>query len=389
MKPKCVDRLIIHQFDPLRPSPGGIDTCLRGIARYAPPGVEIAFVGVDATNGGSPERLGSWEIHRFGDRHIYFLPVVSLDPSDQRRRVPHSLRLMTGLIRYRQSVPSTHQVNTHRMDTALISMLMWRVPLIYYIHSQQGGIAGTTSDSFWRFAGPIHHWLEKLVVSKAADVVVFNQQYARAVKRWNPAARFCPTWFDPALLGQKKNSESSIRDPYQVVWLGRLEAPKDPTLALSSFAMLAKREPTRPWRLEMLGNGSLLGSVQKAVSNMEPEVAERITVHGRVEPSRVASILSSAGLFLMTSHPGYEGYPTVLVESLAAGLPAVVTNGSDTGGLIVNGENGFVTDRSPETIVARLQKALVIDRCRVAATVRHLEAPSVVGRLFDTSKVSS
>ena len=58
-------------------------------------------------------------------------------------------------------------------------------------------------------------------------------------------------------------------------------------------------------------------------------------------------------MFLMTSHAGYEGFPRVLVEAMAAGLPAVVTEGSDTGGLIQQGVSGFVCGRDPEELAER------------------------------------
>ena len=41
-------RLIVEQFDPERPKPGGIDTCIRGLLEFAPPDQDLAVVGVDA-----------------------------------------------------------------------------------------------------------------------------------------------------------------------------------------------------------------------------------------------------------------------------------------------------------------------------------------------------
>ena len=64
--PGQIDRLIIQQYDITRyPTIGGIDTCLRGLLEYAPPGVELAVVGID--EGTWPGRkLGRWETHRRG-----------------------------------------------------------------------------------------------------------------------------------------------------------------------------------------------------------------------------------------------------------------------------------------------------------------------------------
>jgi hypothetical protein len=66
-------------------------------------------------------------------------------------------------------------------------------------------------------------------------------------------------------------------------------------------------------------------------------------------------------VFLMTSHAGYEGFPRVLVEAMAAGLPAVVTEGSDTGGLIQQGVSGFVYGRDPEELADAIRAARGLD----------------------------
>jgi glycosyltransferase involved in cell wall biosynthesis len=69
-------------------------------------------------------------------------------------------------------------------------------------------------------------------------------------------------------------------------------------------------------------------------------VARRITLRGRLGPADLAEVRGRSGVFLMTSHSGYEGFPRVLVEAMATGLPAVVTDGSDTGGLVHQGVSG-------------------------------------------------
>lgn len=385
-RPETVDRLVVHQFDPARPSPGGIDTCLRGLCRYAPADQELAIVGVD-TGGGPPgRRLGVWERHKFDHRSVWFLPVARLDPADQRRRIPHSVRLAAGLVLHRHKLPRSAYIQAHRMDTAMaLRALIRRQPLVYFIHTQESGLTGSNSDSFWRLAASVHSRLERTITRVARDVVVFNEDYANIVKAINPNSAFSPTWYDPQLIIEN----SVARDPYTIVWVGRLETPKDPMLALESFAKLVQTDFDIPWKLDVLGVGTLLADAEAALETYPLEVRSRVVLRGRVEPAAVARIMSTSGIFLMTSQPGYEGYPRVLVEALASGLSAVVTGGSDTGSLVTNGVNGYVTSRSSEEIALRMRDAVGLSRRASVSAVSALAAPSVVASLFNRTALVS
>ena len=307
--PTAVDRLIVHQFDPARPSPGGIDTCLRGIARYAPRGQRLAVVGVDTGSGPSDRELGRWEQHKFGENTIDFLPVVKIDPANQKRVVPHSLRLAAGLVRYLRRLPKTDIVQAHRMDTGLLlSTIMPSRKFVYYVHTQENGLTGKTSDSFWKRASRLHAGLERMTARKAEETVVFNEEYAEVVSGWTSGVRFSPTWFDPRLM----RADSEKRQHNSICWVGRLEIPKDPRLALAVVREL--NTGGKEWKLEVVGSGTLHESLKEELKSMPRSVTENVTLHGRVSPETTAELMKKSSVFLMTSHPGYEGYPRVLVE---------------------------------------------------------------------------
>src|SRR5690242_6897094 len=118
-----VDRLVVQQYDPLRPSTiGGIDTCLRGVLEYAPPDVSLAVVGVDES-GTRDVPLGRWQIVRRGEREISFLPVARIDPARPKGLVPYSVRLIAGLLRYRARISRAASVQAHRVDVGLFTRL--------------------------------------------------------------------------------------------------------------------------------------------------------------------------------------------------------------------------------------------------------------------------
>lgn len=380
-----IDRLVVQQYDLARAvTIGGIDTCIRGLIEYAPGEVKIAIVGVDVM-GSRDRKLGVWEVHRRGDRLIWFMPVARIDTMRPKGLIPYSLRLAAGLLRYRASIPRAKTVQAHRVDLGIFTRLLFRGPLVYCIHTQERGLLGPTSDSFWRFTGNLHERLDKLIARRAARVIVFNPAYAAKVRRWNPNTISSPTWFDPAITDVKLDASN----PYAVVWVGRLEVPKDPELAIRAFVHLVDGHPDEPWTLEVVGSGTLRPALDEQIAALPPTVASRITMRGRLSPTEVAAARGRSGVSLMTSHAGYEGFPRVLVEAMATGLPAVVTEGSDTGGLIQQGVSGFVCGRDPAALAHSIRAAQGLDRAKVVDAVAGMSAPEVVQNVFfgDTQRL--
>lgn len=99
------------------------------------------------------------------------------------------------------------------------------------------------------------------------------------------------------------------------VTIGRLHEQKRHDLAIRA---IAKVNAVRPVRLRVLGNGALLGELQQLAIELGME--DCVEFLGHVD---AAPILSAASGFLLSSD--YEGYPNVLLEAMAAGVPCVAT----------------------------------------------------------------
>lgn len=244
----ALDRVIVHQFDAARSSPGGIDTCIRGILKYGSGEEHIGVVGVDTGAGPTWRRLGQWEKYEVDGSTFHFLPVATLDPGNQSRILPHSLRLISGLLRFRRQIAQPEWVQAHRADTAAAVARVFRTSkLHYFIHTQESGLTGSNSDSFWRRAASIHENVERSVSRRASRIAVFNPDFVNIVAQWNPVARSFPTWFDPDLLDHDVSKRKKT-----IVWVGRAETPKDPELAFRAFEQLHGRDSE--WRISFAGS---------------------------------------------------------------------------------------------------------------------------------------
>lgn len=106
--------------------------------------------------------------------------------------------------------------------------------------------------------------------------------------------------------------------PPRLLCAGRLVPQKRHDLALHAFATLACPGAT----LTIAGDGPERAALERLAEQLG--VAEAVDFAG--ERSEIAPLLDEADMLLLTS--AYEGYPAVLLEALAAGLPVVTTPSS-------------------------------------------------------------
>lgn len=347
--------------------------------KHRPEGADIVVAGVDA-GGDSRRRIGKWETHDLGGGPFRFMPVARLDPADQSRRIPHSLRIAVGLRALLLPRVRADLVQAHRADLALAARRFGK-RLAYFIHTQEQGLSRGATDSIWRHAGGVHERIERSIVRNADISIVFNLDYATTLQRGSDNVHFSPTWYDEDLFYPAGDLPQEPR----LVWLGRLEPPKDPGLVVRAFAEHQRTNAHSGGTLKVIGDGTLLGECEALRASLPADISARIEFCGRLSPAEVAATMREGSVFVMTSQPGYEGYPRALVEALATGLPAAVTPGSDTGGLVVDGITGFTSsNRSPQAVATAIERALALRDWRtISDSVARLTAAAIAATLFE------
>jgi glycosyltransferase involved in cell wall biosynthesis len=115
---------------------------------------------------------------------------------------------------------------------------------------------------------------------------------------------------------------TGLRGDPALLWVGRLNALKDPLTVLDGFQRALPRLPGA--RLAMCYSTSeLLPAIQARLAEA-PALAERVDLLGHTPFERVVALLSAADMFVLGSLREGSGY--ALIEAIACGAVPVVTD---------------------------------------------------------------
>ena len=358
---------IFYPADPVGVVPGGIDTFIRGVIKWAPPELDFSLVGMSTDARQRP--AGRWTRCEIGPRQFDFFPVVQVADAGGRGRVPLSVRYCAGAWHHHDKLRHDFDVfDFHRVEPILLYGNDPRAKNAYF-HQDPKSVRLKASDNLWRRLPAGYERVERRAVSKLSSAWCVRESGVQTLRQRYPAQagqiRFMPTWVDaevfyPAAPRERAGLRQALAmelgiDPRQawIVSVGRLDTQKNPALLISAFARLR----AQGWDavLLLVGDGVLRRDLARQAQ--DAGIAGSVQFLGLRPPPTIANLLGAADLFAMPS--AYEGMPMALLEALGSGTPAVVTDVGEVRRVVRHGINGLVvTEHDDRDVAAALGQAL-------------------------------
>jgi glycosyltransferase involved in cell wall biosynthesis len=356
---------IIYPADPMGVIPGGIDSVIRGILRWAPNDLEMSIVGVTT----DPENRSpnKWISCSIGGRAFEFFPLIKFEKSGRQAKVPLTLRYIAAIIGARRQI-TADVLEFHRIEPCLAFISDMR-PKTVVMHQNMSVIRNKGSDIRWKYFPGLYFALEKYILPRVQSVFCVREDAVEDYKKRFPGQahqfHFTPTWFDTEVF--RPPSEPERRSAREQVfaefgfpensrvfaWVGRMDRQKNPLLLVDAFQRLQQSTPEA--RLLLVGDGVLREQVEKRIK--VHGLQSQIVLCGLKPASIIAGYLQASDVFVLTS--AYEGMPICVLEALGSGLPVVATNVGEISRVVQSGVNGeLVTVHEPDYVAAGMARCL-------------------------------
>lgn len=231
------------------------------------------------------------------------------------------------------------------VPTGVISWLINRItgiPYVLTVHlgDVPGGVPEQT-DHLFRIIKPL-----TVPIWRYAAAVTAVSDYIRrlALQSYDVSIETIHNGVD---LSQCKQSPSNPHHPKRLVFAGRFNPQKN----LFFLVDILERVSALDWHMDMLGDGPLMDAIKSKIE--QANLADRIHLHGWVDPATVEMIMSQSDILFLPSLS--EGMPVVGARALGHGLAIL---GSNIGGItdvVQNKLNGYLC---PVNDTAAFEKAL-------------------------------
>lgn len=164
-----------------------------------------------------------------------------------------------------------------------------------------------------------------------------------------------------------------------LLFIGRLHPVKRLNLLIEALRFLNMNSPVV--RLWIVGEGEERESLESLTNRLG--LRERVTFLGN--QTEVGDLYASADLFVLPSES--EGMPNVVIEAMAARLPALVSDEAGCGTVIESEKNGWIfTEGSVEPLAKTLRK--ILDNPEMRVSVATAGQRTILDR-FSVERMSS
>jgi glycosyltransferase involved in cell wall biosynthesis len=211
-----------------------------------------------------------------------------------------------------------------------------------------------------RHPGRPHVWaaawiLEQLfrLIGRRVDVVVVGPELERLYGHSRDVHMALVSLLEDSDISSPAEDHRRYDGPeLRLLSVGRLDPEKNPLLMLEVLREAVATDPR--WRLEVCGDGSLLGEMSRRAAELG--LSDRVVLHGHLAfGAELWELYRACHALLHVSMT--EGMPQVLLEAFAARLPVVATA---VGGVpeMVRGNGQLIPPQNAPAAAAALQRLL-------------------------------
>lgn len=138
----------------------------------------------------------------------------------------------------------------------------------------------------------------------------------------------------------KKSQQQDSNEKFDVVYVGRIGEPKNPIRLVEVLNKVIKKDSKI--KCAIIGSGPMFDETKQKIE--EVGIENNVKMLGFM--SNPFPILSNAKAFIMTSR--FEGTPMVALEAQALGIPIVSTPVDGLKDIVINDENGYLSNDDDE-----------------------------------------
>jgi glycosyltransferase involved in cell wall biosynthesis len=238
----------------------------------------------------------------------------------------------------------------------LAAVLLGRVFKIPVVVSARG------SDINLYAQWPIMRWLIRFTLQKADHVIAVSEALKRrmvALGISQQAISVVPNGVDrqkfrPALKSEARKSLGIPAEAQVILSVGHLTPNKGVLLLIKSLKLVLEAEPTKNILLVVVGSGEYRSQLEKAVSALGLQAHVRFM--GSVAHEQLYLSYSAADVSCLLSE--MEGWPNVVLESIACGTPVIATPVGGIPEIIRSDEVGLLAERDEISVANAIRHAL-------------------------------
>ncbi len=168
---------------------------------------------------------------------------------------------------------------------------------------------------------------------------------------------------------QEARKQLGLPDKKIILSVGGLIPRKGFDLLIQSFYQVTERMSREQLYLVIVGEGPERGPLQELVAQLQ--LSDHVHLSGDIAHSDLYRWYSAADLFCLAS--SREGWPNVVLESMACGTPVVATAIWGTPEIISSSTVGILTERNEHDLANALEQGLSKswDRTQIVQFARH------------------